>query len=263
MKPIPYEVVSVRMHDCKAGSMHMTIATQSGEVTMAFYEYAAPIPNFISWMEALLTDVMHCGFWIEGENHDKYVFARTHWKGRYNLTVSEGDFAGAEEYMKVVVHRRQLIEAIYRGFQAFGKSPDYAAEQWALHTLGERLATQTGTSLEGVIDFLKNLNEDSLYRFFHAVLPTTYYGIPEEVKCMPGLREMLAFALLPENPLVSESISHCAKGWKMTLPVEHRRKDIVECLNAQASPYEGTPLDSLRSEVLEQYLASDQDRDTL
>jgi hypothetical protein len=198
--------------------MRMTIATPSCEVTMAFYEYAAPVPNFISWMEALLTDVMHCGFWIEGENHDKYVFARTRWNGRYNLTVSEGDFAGAEEYMKIVVHRRQLIEAVYREFQAFGKSPDYAAEQWALHTLGERLATQIGMSVEDIIDFLKNLDEDSIHKFFHAVLPSNYSGIPSQVKIMRGLQEMVDFALFLKIPSLPSLLFSPHAGRKAAFP---------------------------------------------
>jgi len=259
MKPKPYEPVSMRLHGCDVGWIYMVLSTPTSKVNIRLSTCFDPIPNFICWMEALQTDVMHCGFGIEEEGPEKYFFARTHWNGRYQLTISEGDFEGAEEYLKVVVHRRQMIETIYRGFQDFGASPDYIPRMWGIQTLGECIAEQTGATLKGVVDFLEQLDDDSLYRFFHAVLPTMYCGIPEEVKCLPGLPEMLAFALLPGNPLVAESINHYAKGWKMTLPVERRREDIVECLNAQASPYDGTPLDTLRSEVLEQYLASDRD----
>lgn len=241
----------------------MTLAAGDFTVPIRLTTVYNPIPNFIHWMEALITDVMHCGFGIEEEGPDKYIFARTHWNGRYQLTISEGDFAEAEEYLKAVVHRRQLIETVYRGFQSFGKSPDYVPRQWGLQTLGERLADKTGTTVDGVVDFLENLDDGSLHKFLHVVLPGSFSGLPEEVERMDSLKEMLSFALLPENLVDADALRVYPIGWKITRSIQGRRDEILNWLDLQESPYDGTPLDTLRSDALEQYLASDRDRDTL
>ena len=249
----------MQLYDCEAGWIHMTLSTLTTSVSMRLSECFDPIPNFIYWMEALLTEVMCCGFVIDEEGTEKYFSARTRWKGRYLLTVTDGEFEGAEELLKAVVHRRQLIETIYRGFQHFGKSADYVAREWELKTLGERIALQTGTTLDQMADFLEKLDEDSLYRFFHAVLPATHSVMPQEVERFSELKQLLAFAQLPNNSVVAESILNCPEAWKLTRPVEFRRSEILEFLNVQASMFGGTPLDSLHSEVLERYLASDRD----
>jgi hypothetical protein len=263
------------------GSICMTLSVPGAAVNISLCDSADPVPNIIRWMEALITDVMECGFRIEEEGPEKYFTACNRWNGRLFLSISEA-YRDSIPYIDAVVHRRQLIETIYRGFQAFGKSADYIAGQWARETLGDFLCRQTGSNRDGVVAFLRGLDTRSRELFYLAVAyPSGGSEPPPELEHLHSLHEMLEFALQPDNPLVAESLievernrrealqinadtlqsldglenSHCVIKGTLAEWIEN-----LQWLDSSDSPHWGIPLDILRSEALEAYLASDRDR---
>lgn len=260
-KPREYVEMHMLLSDCEAGRIHMILGTPSCEVSIRMSDCFDPIPNFIRWMEALLTDVMHCGFGIEEEGPEKYFFATTQWNGRYQLTISESDSKDAKVYLKDTIHRRQLIETIYRGLQAFGQSPEYVEDEWAYKTVAECIGKLTGKCTPSICDFLLRHDREMQELFFHAVLPTQYFGqIPVQVEALDSLEAMLDFARIPGNPVVEESRKRLEELRASTIArPKSDREFVMSFLNLRCNGRDGTPLDTLRSDVIEHYLASDRD----
>jgi hypothetical protein len=260
-KPREYVDVHMLLSGCEFGMIDMTLGTPTQEVRIRLTTCYDPIPSFIRWMEALLTDVMDCGFGIEEEGPEKYIFTRTQWDGRYLLTVSESDINNTKVYLKDTIHRRQLIGTIYRGLQAFGKSPEYVSDEWAHETLGERIRKLTSKDIPDVCEFLLRQDRATVDLFFHAVFPTLHSRTPSrQDENMKSLEAMLGFARIPGNPVVEESRRQLEEYRESAIVrPEGDREFILSFLDQQCSIHDGTPLDTLRSDVLEQYLASDRD----
>lgn len=257
----PYELVNFELLSCKSGDMETLLTVGDEQVTILFVSYCNPIPNFIAWMEALTTDVMRCGFEIDEEATDKDINAVLNWYGRYFLTIKESYSDKPQVFISTRIHRRQLIEAIYRGFQNFSRLEKYDPKEWAFESCGEQLAKMTGERLDDIRKFLMGLTYDQFEKFTEAVLPDNHCCFAEEVEHMASLREILDFALMPNN--ISTDLSkYPAQNILRIQSVDekHREEMVGYFLNAQVSSWDGTPLHTLHSEILETYLASDRDK---
>jgi hypothetical protein len=260
-KPREYVDLHMLLSGCELGWIHMTLGTPTQEVRICLSECFDPIPPFIRWMEALLTGVMHCGFYIDEEGTDKYIGARSRGQGCYDLRISDSDRQEKKVFLNDTIHRRQLIETVYRGLQVFGQSPEYVEDEWAFKTLAERIEKLTGKDPASICEFLLRYDRESVELFFHAVFPSLYYRTPSsQDQTMHSLEGMLEFARIPRNPIVEKSRRDLEDNPESAIMRPNDPKEfIMSFLDQQCSIHDGTPLDTLRSDALEQYLASDRD----
>lgn len=256
------ETLSMELGNCQSGWIGMTLTCGDQKVKISLTHAFDPIPDFIKWMEELISDKSVCEFLIEEEGPAKNIVALNPGGGAVYLIITEPNREPIE-YLRKTIGRRQLIETIYRGFQEFGKSPRYLPMDWELETLGQWLERQTGCSHSAILDFLETLDNRSVIRLLHALVPATHgASISDEVVEMKSLQEMLSYALIPDNPKVKESFADSPRYWIFTKVKDERRMELAEFLDSQVSTFLGTSLRTLRSEELEAYLASDREERT-
>ncbi len=259
-----YDPVNIELLRCEAGWLDVQLQVGSQICNVNFSHCFDPIPDFIAWMEALTTDVMRCGFEIDEEGSGKDLDAVRGWYGRYFLTIKKSYADIPEVFISARVHRRQLIEAIYRGLQNFSRLEKYNPKEWAFESCGEFLAKLTGSNQEEILFFLLPLSKPELTCFFRTVLPSHLSCFSEEVSKFNSLPRILEFALQPDNEIVKESAKKYPEGWSFAkMNEDNRKEELIESLQEQANSWEGTPLHTLRSEILETYLASDRDKESM
>ncbi|MCP3942422.1 MAG: hypothetical protein GY710_13170, partial [Desulfobacteraceae bacterium] len=102
----PYEDVKVRFYGCKYGYIKFDLTVGSQAVTVRMTDCWDPVPDLFRWMEAILTNVMECSFFIDEEQTDKGFVAKRMGQERVLLIVNDRE---DKIFIESVVHRKQMV----------------------------------------------------------------------------------------------------------------------------------------------------------
>lgn len=255
------DTLIMELRDCKYGWICMNLVCGHRRLRFEMSHVFDPVPCFMKWMEQLVSDQEVCEFKTNEEGPEKQFLGINLSNGLIEFVVKDLNNKPTE-FWRSTLRRRQLIETIYRGFQQYGKSPDYDPREWEIQTLGEWLEERTGRKQSEILDFLTALDNGTVALFCHAIAPSHYcYNINDDLMVMSSLEEILSYAITPDQEIVRKSQADSPTDWINDQAAPDRRGALAEFMNTQVSSNCGTSLRILCSETLDAYLSSDRDRD--
>lgn len=245
----------IRFHDCDAGWIHMDLAFGDFNVTINLSHIYEPLPSMLAWLESVVIGVEESSFEIDEEGSSVKFISRQIGNGVVQFKVVpsyEGDALDIE------IPRRQLISAIYCSFVEFSESSEYKSREWERRTLADALQERGGLSplqwMDSIVDLDRRgiqkavwLLDQTRYVDNDAARSTQIFATPAEILELTG-------SSADNDSLL---IFWPFEDWESVASRTERLKILEECLSERvSSSWDGCPWGSMRSSLIESWLAS-------
>lgn len=214
-----------------------------------------PFPDFIAWLEAIVCGVQECAFDWDAEGPE----GRLHWRRRDRatgfVTAIWHDTREPTEH-RIMLETRQAVAGFYGGFRQFIESPAYDPLPYEDLPVGELAAlVLDGASPDDLAQQLSAHSRADAKKLLEAVLDFAYSRRLDAsaAKCRP----LADFVALADNLPAPEDdpMQWFTAEWDSWVPQQRRQYVVADVFTSRLCFAFGSKLRSLRSSLVEDWLA--------
>lgn len=230
-----------------------------------------PFADLIRFLEAIVIQVRECSFDWDAEGPGGGM----KWERRF---INENGFLTVTWYShyakfehRMMLDTRQAVRMLYTAFRRFIESPEYDFLRYEKHSMEEELVAGLGDrySEDEIIEYMKNLDLRPARRLLNAVLQRTgyrqYINYGNQLESIEQIKQPIEFeqCLSMYGHFCNDDIdcetsdnylSNEWSGWDLA----RREAELREMFLWNMGSWYGARLRDLRSTIIEDYLAKDQ-----
>lgn len=151
-------MLEARFHDCEAGWIRLTLTHGEQEATVHASAHFDSFPEFIRWLETLVTSAPQEAFTWDGEGEG--------WEFRVKngvLTISD-PYGDKGTFLSCPTSMEEAVRTLYAAFLSFIQSDAYRPEEWERFSNGEifEKATLGQFTREEILEGLLAMDDQTL-----------------------------------------------------------------------------------------------------
>lgn len=251
-------MLKAHFHDCEAGWIRLTLTHGKQETTIHASAVFDSFPEFIQWLETLVTETPAEEFTWDGEGEG--------WRFQFKtgqLTVSD-PYGDEGVFLECPVSTDEIARTLYESFLTFIQSDGYKPMEWEWFSNGEVFenATQGNFSREDILEGLLSLDDQTLVETVFKMDPS--YLIKYRNDNGDGLARFVDYSLNPDDK--SKTFGMIEEPIYMDIPegfsdwdIDKRRQWLTEYMDEvnYNVGFRGAKLRELRSFKIERALQLD------